>query len=255
MTDSPAVPFGISDLRAPLIGREAEIAALKAAADDVRHAGTMRVATLIGPGGVGKSRIVAEFLSELRSAGGKLPRVYRGSARDLRLSYGVFARLLRSRFGLVEGMDAEAAKAQMRAQVSKVLDDRKVGDVCFFLGQLMNLAFQESPLTRAVAEDALQARLLRRAIIKSFFESDAAQGPVCLVFEDLHFADDDSVELLRYLIENLAGPILLLCTARPELSSRHEDWFEFGRARHQRLEIGPLSDDIAAEVMRALLAP
>jgi predicted ATPase len=245
----------IGDLRAPLVGRDAVMAALKRAADRVRADKQTRVATLVGGNGVGKSRIAEDFLSELRSAGGQLARVYRGSARNLTLGYGIFARLLRSRFGLVEGMDAEAAKAQVRAQVSKVLDDRKVGDVCYFLGQLMDLPFLESPLTRAVADDPLQARLLRRAIVKSFIESDAAQGPVCLVFEDLQFADDDSIELLRYLIENLNGPILLLVATRPDLITRHEDWFEFGHGRHERLEIGPLDDHQSVVLMEALLAP
>ncbi len=247
--------FGINELHAPLIGRDAEMAALKKAADSAKSEKETRIVTLVGGGGVGKSRVIHEFLTELRSAGGRMPRVYRGSARALQLSYGVFARLLRSRFGLVEGMDQEAAKAQVRAQVSKVLDDRKVGDVCYFLGQLMDLSFQDSPLTRAVADDALQARLLRRAIVKSFIESDAAHGPVCLVFEDLHLADDDSVELLRYLMQNLGGPILLLVSTRPELLSAHEDWFDFGRDRHRVLEIGPVTEEQSNDIMRALLAP
>ncbi len=246
--------FGVSDLRAKLVGRDEELLTLRARADEVRTTGTSRVVTLLGPSGVGKSRLLHEFLMELRVAG-KAPRVYRGSARSLQLSYGVFVRLLRARFGLVEGMDVEAAKAQVRAQVAQVLEDRKVGDVCYFLGQLVALEFQDSPLTRAVADDALQARLLRRAIVKSFFEADAAQGPVCLVFEDLHLADDDSIELLRYMIENLSGPILILSAARPELLARHHDWYSFGKESHSHIELGALSDDDAVELAKSLLAP
>ncbi len=119
----------------------------------------------------------------------------------------------------------------------------------------MDLTFLESPLTRAVVDDPLQARLLRRAIVKSFIEADAALGPVCLVFEDLQFADDDSIELLRYLIQNLSGPILLVVATRPDLITRHEDWFEFAQGRHERLEIGPLDEDQSVTMMEALLAP
>ncbi|MEB2312997.1 MAG: tetratricopeptide repeat protein [Sorangiineae bacterium] len=247
--------FGTGELHAPLIGRDAEMATLKKASDASRANDETRIVSFLGGGGLGKSRIISEYLSELRSAGGRMPRVYRGSARALPQSYGVFARLMRSRFGLVEGMDPDAAKAQVRAQVAKVLDDRKVGDVCFFLGQLMDLSFQESPLTRAVIDDPSQARLLRRAIMKSFIESDASRGPVCLVFEDLHLADDDSLELLRYLMQQLSGPLLLLVSARPELLARQEDWAEIGRGRHDVLQLRPLGEAAAEQIIRALLAP
>jgi tetratricopeptide (TPR) repeat protein len=256
MSEATTEPlFGVSDLRAPLTGRGELISALKSAADRARTDKEARIVTLLGAAGIGKSRILHEFLQELRSGAGRVPRVYRGSARSLQLSYGVFSRLLRSRFGLVEGMDEEAAKAQVRSQLAAVLEDRKVGDVCYFLGQLMDLKFLESPLTRAVADDPLQARLLRRAIVKSFVEADAQQGPVCLVFEDLHLADEDSIELLRYLMENLTGPLLLLGAARPELVSRHEDWFSFGGARHEKMELVPLCDEDAEALGKALLAP
>ncbi len=254
MTEGPSSLFGVNDLRAPLLGRDDEMAALKRVADAARSEESPRIVTLVGAGGLGKSRIIHEFLLELRVAGGRAPRVFRGAARG-QLSYGVFARLLRSRFGLVEGMDVEAAKAQMRSQVAQVMGDRKVGDVCFFLGQLMDLEFLESPLTRAVADDPLQASLLRRAIVKSFFESDAAHGPLCLVFEDLQEADDDSVELLRYLMEHLAGPVILLCATRPELISRHEDWLDVAKKHHERIDVGPLGEEHALRIMQALLAP
>lgn len=247
--------LGLGDMRAPLIGRNAEMAELKRAADRTRDEKQTLIITLLGSAGTGKSRIIHQLLSELRSSGARVPRIYRGSARSIGLSYGVFARLLRSRFGLVEGMDQEAAKAQIRSQVSRVLDDRKVGDVCFFLGQLLDLAFQESPLTRALASDPQQAALVRRAVVKNFIEADARNGPLCMIFDDLHAADDDSIELACYLMENLKGPIFVLCAARPELLNRHEDWFEFGRGRHDRIELDPLKEAQAVELACALLAP
>src|SRR5690606_21351605 len=134
--------------------------------------------TMIGAAGVGKTRLVRDFLSRQRAGehGGQL-RVFRGSAREGGGAYDVFARVLRARFGIVEGMDPEAAKAQVRAQVAAVLEDRKVGDVCFFLGQLLDLEFLDSPLIQAVRNDAQQMRMLRRAVIKRFIEADAWHVP------------------------------------------------------------------------------
>ncbi|WP_437670887.1 ATP-binding protein [Sorangium sp. So ce131] len=239
---------------APLIGREAELSALARALDAVERDRAARTVTLVGPPGIGKSRLAREFLERRRRDAGAL-RVYSGSARDVASPYGIFARLLRARFGLLDGTDKDVARAEVRAQVAHVMGDRKVGDVIYFLGQFIGLAFGDSPLTRAVQDDPAQADLIRRAVLKAFLEADAAQGPMCLVFEDLHAAHDDALALLRYLIEYLSGPILIVCAGRPELLTRQEDWGKLGERRHALIELTPLPEARAAELARALLAP
>ncbi len=240
--------------------------ALENALEKVRTSGLPEVVTVIGAGGVGKTRLVRDFLQKLRGQRDKSPRVFRGNAREADAHFGIFARVLRARFGLVEGMDAEAAKAQIRTQVAAALDDRKVGDVVYFLGQLLELQFLDSPMTKAVEGDGEQLRSLRRAVVKHFFEADAGVGvkvspdapprsPVVLVFDDVHFAQEDSLELLQYLCHHLRAPILILVIARPELVARRDDWLEGPKGRHFSIQLGPLSDDDAAIVMSDLLQP
>jgi len=236
------------------LGRDEEMATLIASLDAVRQ-GQTRIVTLLGPAGIGKTRLVQDFILQQRERGGPPVKVFRGSARDLSTSYGLFARLLRARFGLVEGMDVEAAKKQVRAQVSKVLEDRKVGDVIYFLGQFLDLPFSESPLTKAVKDEPQQSELLRRAVFKAFIEADAHSAPLVLVMDDLHHAHDDSLVLLRYLLEYLTGPLLVLCAARGELKQRYEDWDRVGEDRHELIELVALDDADASAVMEALLTP
>ncbi|MBI4701040.1 MAG: tetratricopeptide repeat protein [Deltaproteobacteria bacterium] len=241
--------------RAPLLGRDEEMRLLDEAMETMRSRAEARVVTVLGPAGIGKTRLIQDFILRQREGTKRPLKVFRGSARDLPTSYGIFARLLRARFGLVEGMNPEAAKAQVRAQVSKVLDDRKVGDVIYFLGQLLDLPFEESPLTRALKDESHQSELVRRAVVKAFIEADASHSPLCLVFEDLHNAHDDSLGLLRYLLEYVQGPVLMICAARSELVGRYEDWPRIGEARHRVIDLPPLDDESAAKVMAALLAP
>jgi len=276
--------FGAIDRRAVLVGRTAELRELDIALRSVRDEGRSRAITLIGAAGIGKTRLVRDFLSKQRNSEHGAPRVFRGSAREEGAAYDVFARVLRARFGIVEGMDPEAAKAQIRAQVAAVLEDRKVGDVCFFLGQLLELEFMDSPLIQAVRGDASQMRLLRRAVIKRFFEADAwhlphgkrdtdpdlagsdarrarsssglARGPSVLVFDDLHHADDESLDLLAHLTDTLDAPILVVCLARPEMVARRDEWAKHGRSsRHKLVELSPLSETDSARVMEQLLLP
>ena len=154
-------------------------------------------------------------------------------------------------------MDTEAAKAQVRAQLAAVLEDRKVGDVAYFLGQLLELSFQDSPLIKAVEGDPQQIRSMRRAVIKSFLETDASKGqdPLVLMFDDLQWAQDDSLELLSDLVESLRGPMLIICLARPEMLARRDGWRRSGSDRHAAIELAPLGDAEAASVMNDLLTP
>ncbi len=247
--------LGPNDLGAPLLGREAPLERLRLSFELAREQRQTRVLTLVGAGGVGKSRIIQEFIGKSQAGAEPLARVFQAKAPPQRLSYGVFGRLLRGRFGLHEGMDSEAAKDAVREQVEAALEDPKVGDMCHFLGQLMGLEFGASPLTQAVEEDPLQAHTLRRTIVRRFFESDASHGPVVLVFDRLELADADSLDLLEYLIPNLHGPILLLNTARPELLRQHPKFSELGGQRHELIELESLSKAVAAKVMRGLLSP
>lgn len=282
MADSFApAGFATQGRRATLVGRTAELRVLDEALRNVRDDRRSRTVTLVGAAGIGKTRLIRDFLARQRDGAGVdkpgAPRVFRGSARVDGGAYDVFARVLRARFGIVEGMDAEAAKAQVRAQVAAVLEDRKVGDVCFFLGQLLDLEFMDSPLIQAVRAEPQQMRLLRRAVLKRFFVADAMHtprgsvvdpveagtstrpppptGPVVLVFDDLHHATDESLELLGHLLDGLDAPILLLCLSRPEMLARRDDWRRHGGSRHKIVELSPLSETDAARVMEELLAP
>lgn len=243
-----------------LVGRAAEMAELEDAYGRLgQRGGQCMAVTLVGPGGLGKTRLVRDFLLKLRTHPTP-PRVYRGSAREGGPAYEVLARALRARFGIVEGMDPEAAKAQVRAQVSQVLEDRKVGDVVYFLGQLIELSFFDSPLIKAVEGDPQQLPWLRRAVIKRFLEADAhgdgaTPSPLVFVFDDLHHAHDESLDLIAYLIDNLAVPVLILNLGRPEFLARRDHWLRHGGNRHRLVEVPPLSEVEAAAVMHGLLAP
>ena len=150
----------------PFVGRDAERKALDEAVAAVKG-GATRVVTVLGPAGIGKSRLIQDMV--LRDASSSKPlRVYRGAAYDGATAFGLFARLLRARFGITEGTDKDTAREQMRSQVAAVLDDRKVGDVLYFLGQFLGLPCEESPLTRAFGDDAREAEMIRRAVFKAF---------------------------------------------------------------------------------------
>ncbi len=263
---------GVAERRAVLVGRAAEMRALDEALHDVSKRGISRTVTVVGAAGIGKTRLVRDFLLRARNDP-RAPRVFRGSARERGPAYEGFARILRARFGIVEGMDQETAKDQVRAHVASVLEDRKVGDVAYFLGQLLELPFLDSPLIKAIEGDPQQLRQLRRAVIKRFFEADAMRPakstgspddttpislepvPLVLVFDDLQHAHEDSLDLLSYLVEYLQAPVLLVCVARPDMLARRDGWAKLAAGRHTMLQLAPLSENDSEVVMEELLSP
>ncbi|HKY41230.1 MAG TPA: tetratricopeptide repeat protein [Polyangiaceae bacterium] len=250
MSQPPPPP----ELRAPLVGRELELAALRRAAESALDQREVHTVTLVGGPGIGKARIVEEFLAQFLSERPGAFRVLQARVRPPALSHGLIERLLRARFGIQDGEVRESSVERIRTEVASVLDDRRVGDVCFLLGSLMGILFPETPLTRVLAEDAAQARVLRRSVVRSFFETDAVRKPLCVVLEDLHASDGDSLELIGHLLEHGRGPVLLICLTRAELLSRYEGFRELGGARHEVLELGPVSAESATRILRELLS-
>src|SRR4051812_10297153 len=107
--------FGTMEPRATLVGRTAELRELDIALRSVRDERRSRSVTVIGPAGIGKTRLVRDFLAKQRDAD-RAPRVFRGSAREGGSAYDVFARVLRARFGIVEGMDPDLARGHVRTR-------------------------------------------------------------------------------------------------------------------------------------------
>src|SRR5262249_27350637 len=138
--------------------------------------------------------------------------------------WACFGQLFSQRFELDESLTIEEAKDRVRAHVSDVLNDRKVGDVLYFLGELLDLEFPKSPIIKALDDPSPELDVLKREVIKSYIEADAAFGPMCFVIDDLHAAREPSLALLRSLVENVRGPILVVAATRTELLAHAELW-------------------------------
>ncbi len=246
--------------KGPLFGRLPELRLLEQAYDAVINGGGAHLVTLVGATGIGKSRLVGEFLERAEEMSARAhPRVLRSIARPHGSAYDVLSRLLRARFDIPHGIHDEVAKERLREQVAELLDDRKVGDVLYFLGPLVDLEFDSSPLIQAIEDDPVQLRAIRRAVLKRIVEAEASahaqRGLLVLVLEDLDEAQDDSLEIIEHLAAHVQAPVLMVVTARPELLARRAGWTAIAGERHTTLEVGPLPEMDAERMMEQLLAP
>jgi class 3 adenylate cyclase len=195
-------------LDAPLVGRERELARLDQAFRQAVADGSCGLFTLLGSAGVGKSRLVAEFVAGLA-----------GEATILRghcLSYGEgitywpIGEIVRSAAGIDELDTAEGARAKLRA----ILEGEREADV---------LAARVSSAIGLSAEPAAQEEIFWA--IRKLLEHLAHERPLAVVVEDIHWAEPTLLDLLEHIVDwSRDASFLLLCPARPELLDSRPAW-------------------------------
>jgi pentatricopeptide repeat protein len=245
-----------------MLGRDAQLEALDAILKRAVEYQAPQLITVVGTQGVGKTRLVAEWLARVgaRHSAGTVgrPRVYRGRAQRNAGSYSLVSRLLRDRFGIVEGDDDARRLERVRTQLTDVFADRRMTEVLHFMGRYLDLHATDNAFLRAVsysgADEARHEDVIARTVLRRFLELDAERSPLILAFDDLHVGDDDSLTLLGELAIGLGGsPVVLIAAARPDLFVRRPSWGA-GNIDHTRIEIGPLTRADSEKMLRALLS-
>jgi class 3 adenylate cyclase/tetratricopeptide (TPR) repeat protein len=233
---------------APLIGRDGELAVLRDTWSRMRAARRPAVVTVIGEPGVGKSRLVDELCRELAAAPSEV-RVLRGRCLPYgeSLAYGAVAAIVRQAAGIGPEDSAAEARSRLAAMVisAGVPDDEELLE---HLTLLVGLPADPGEGGAVVYQDRLR-RSFRR-----WLEALAADRPMCISLEDVHWADDSLLDLVEYVMNRVREvPIMVVMQARPELADRRPGW----RGSTTVFSVLPLEDlqpDAATELALALCA-
>jgi class 3 adenylate cyclase len=234
---------GEREVAGHLVGRDHELEVLRGIWERVAAERRPNLVTLIGPAGVGKTRLAVEFATMVRSRGG---RTVRGRTLPYREStaYSALAFQLKQLCGIFETDSAPVAQEKLSEAVSSLLPPIEAEEVTQHLGVLLGL----DPTGTVADRESLFFS------IRSFVEAVAADQPTMFVFEDLHWADGallDVVELLAARLRDL--PVLVLVLARPELLDLRPSWGG-GLLAHTALPLRPLETRDATELAAHRLA-
>jgi tetratricopeptide (TPR) repeat protein len=241
--------------KASLVGRILELKELDDALDRAVLRSNVEVVTLVGGAGIGKTRVVQEFVERVRT---RVPKahVHVVQCVDARTSTETVARVLKARFGIAESASPERAAELLREGIEATLGDGRVDEFFQFLGPYLGLRLPESSLLRAMQDDAVQFAGVARAVLRRFLELDALKSPSVLVFEDLHEASDDTLELVAHLTEVAKdAPMMFVAVGGAELLARKPEFGREDRPQRRVVELSPLSAAEAAALMTQLLAP
>ena len=224
----------------PFVGRDRELRLVKelyhATAEDRRS----HLVSVVGIGGIGKSRLSWEFEKYIDGLAGD---VWWHSGRCLAYGDGVafwaLAEMVRGRAGILEDEEAGTAREKLRRAVEAHLTDPN--ECRFAEPRLAHLLGLE--------EGAVGDQENLFAAARMFFERLAETGPAVLVFEDIHWADSALLDFIEYLVEwSRDVPLFVLTHSRPELQDRRPTWGS-GKRNFTSIFLDPRS----ADAMEALL--
>ncbi|MEO8252067.1 MAG: adenylate/guanylate cyclase domain-containing protein [Chloroflexota bacterium] len=191
----PGTGRGVRGLDAPIVGRAAEIKKLKGITEALT-AGTGQVVIVAGEAGIGKSRLMAEWRRSLEKDIRWLEgRSYAGASG---VPYGPFADLTRRYVGISDEDSESRAGSRLRQALQRVLPGGLEANalVGSMLGMRLERDEEEHLATHSPQE--VQQRLF--ALVEDLLRRLAQQQPTVLVLEDLHWADDSSLELVQHLL-------------------------------------------------------
>ena len=232
-------------LAARWVGRAQELSQLHAALQRMLGTGA-QVVSLAGDAGIGKSRLVDEFLAQVRaSATGVTIRRTSCPANQVQ-PYGVIARFFRDGFGLAADDSLQTAQGKVEAALAAAgTQPEEITLVVPMAGYLLGL--------NALADlrDVEPERLNRQIsmALRIVLDLRLRQAPLMLVIEDLQWADAASLEALSTMVDWLHQRCLLLVvTFRPSFDTAG---FTTGRAPHHALQLGPLDRAQIEQVLSA----
>ncbi|TMB92224.1 MAG: zinc-ribbon domain-containing protein [Chloroflexi bacterium] len=276
-------PRGIEGLQGCFIGRQLELELMHATYARVQAEKRPHLITLLGAPGIGKSRLVREFIAreqeKVKSASAVdkliLPKVLQGRCPPYGegITYRPLVEILNSLLHVQEGENNETVQERFFEFVRQTLNNARSSEdatevanaIIRSIGRRTDETNLAQIRTHAEGRDRRSTTVLGKnteqvtihlALMRAwrvFLEALALQQPLIIVIDDLQWADEALLDLLEYLTDRIANvPILFLCPARPDFFERRRDWGG-GRRNFTTLALESLSNEESSELVDALL--
>ncbi|HWH24366.1 MAG TPA: adenylate/guanylate cyclase domain-containing protein, partial [Candidatus Limnocylindria bacterium] len=231
-------------LEPPFVGRDEELRLLKDQLHATARERKLRLVSIIGQAGMGKSRLAWELL---KYVDGLSEDVYwhegRSPSYGEGVTYWALGEMVRRRCKIAEGDDELTTRASLRTTLAEFVPDEA------------ERRWLEPALAAllGVGEADWDAREQLFAAWRTFFERVADRGMTVLVFEDLQWADSGLLDFIEHLLEwTRDRPILVVTLARPEIVDRRPSWGA-GQRAFVALHLEPLSSAAMSELLGGLV--
>ena len=223
-------------LSAPMVGRDRQLRSLVDAFDNSVADRSCHLFTVLGSAGVGKSRLVQEFRSEVKG------RATIHGGRCVSYGEGITFLPIDAAVRSATGVGELDSPADLTNGIRNTLEGSADQD---------NVTSRLAGLLQATSEAvSLQDGFWA---VRKLFEHIAAEEPLVLIIDDIHWAEPAMLDLIEHIADwSRDAPILLLCMARPELLDDRPNWGG-GKLNATSILLEPLAAEDSQQLMRHLL--
>jgi class 3 adenylate cyclase/tetratricopeptide (TPR) repeat protein len=229
---------GVEGIETPMVGRDAELLQLQRIFESAVDGRETQAVTLVGEAGVGKSRLRREFEHWLEQRPEKLlilkGRVSLSSGQN---PYALIRNILVRLLNIQDNDRLEEVRDRLERGIARFEPDAPdISGQARQLGRWIGLSLADE----VAVDGALTPEMVLKELTR-FFARLASQQPTALLLEDIHWADDSSLDMVNRVISHHTDlPLLIVSLTRPRLFERRALWAE-GQDNHLRLELRSLS--------------
>lgn len=244
---------GVEGVNVRLVGREAELKMLQDAYLDAVEESETGTVMIVGEAGVGKTRLLSEFdqWAELRP---EKYRIFRGRANPAmtRRGYALLHDIMSYRFAILENDTPAELQSKLEKGVEELIGEPDP-EMAHLIGHLCGFDLSASPFVSGLKDDPRQLSSRARQLTLRLFEKVSRLRPVVIQVEDLHHADDASLDFLYQLpLELPKLRLVMVLLARPAMLERRPYWAN-GQENYRLIDLSPLNRRASRELVGEIL--
>lgn len=232
---------GIEGIQTKMVGRDRELQQLQDAFSLALEDEETQAISIFGDAGIGKSRLLYEFSQWVDECEEDIYQFRaRATPQFLHTPYALARDMFADLFDILDN-DPLPTVRQKFSEGMRQLIGASAAEKAPFIGHLVGYDFSDEPALESILSSAQQFTTQALRYTNEFFTAVIVAKPTLIQLEDIHWADDKSLDLFNSLVhEDEERPLLLCCASRPDLLDRRPNWGS-GQEFHTHINLAALS--------------
>lgn len=243
---------GVEGVETRMVGRDADLTKMESVFNWAIDESETQVITIVGEPGVGKSRLLREFDLWIDERPESITHFTGRATMEMgNLPYALIRNVFAFRFDIQDSDSATTVSEKLEQGVAEFVGTGSARKA-HTIGNLIGFDLSNSPYLQG--DDPEQLIQLGTLYVTEFFAAAAAQNPVVMFLDDIHWADDKSLDLVNHIIRSRRGlKFLVVCLMRPTFFERRQPIWDERHEFHTEIDLRPLSKDDSRQLVEEIL--